>query len=268
MATIGPALTRLLTSYGLQSLISWATAMITVGATEAEIENSLYERPEFRQRFPGIFELEASGQPPLSVNEYLAYESTVNALSKMWDIPLTKAEVDKMIGLGVSPVEVEQRFDLAAQAVYQTPIEDQLEMARLYPNITMGQLAKYWMDPKKELGVLQRQYTAARIAGSAIRSGYGQITAQQAERLGGIGLTPDAASEGFGTLYNMRELFAPIDATETGFTQDEQIDILAGYAPALERVEDIANKRKAEFGGGGEFAAGGEGFKGTGSADS
>ena len=267
MAMLGPALSKLLSRYGLSSLTSWATAMVITGATEAEIEISLYERPEFRTRFPGIFAREQAGKPPMSVDEYLNYENTAYALSTMWDIPLDKSEIDGLISNDVSPVELENRFNIAAQAVYQTPREDQLEFMRLY-NVTDGRLAKYWMDPKKEMGKLQQEFTAARIAGSAIRSGYGSITALQAERLGSLGMTPEAASEGFGTLYNMRELFEPIDVTETAFDQDAQIGILAGEADILEAVEDRSEKRKAEFGGGGEFAAGGEGFKGTGVATS
>jgi hypothetical protein len=265
--SVGPALQRLLARYGLSGLTEWASKLIQTGASEAEIEVQLYDQPLFIARYPAISAREAAGLPPVSVDEYMAYEATLTNLSLMWDIPLSKEEIDKALTLGTSAVEMEQRFGIAVGLIYEAPKEDRDEAKRLY-GMTDGQLAKYWMDPTKSFAELERQYISSRIAGAAVRSGFGMIERSEAERLTSIGLTPEAAIQGFGELYARRELFAPINAAEDEITREEQLEALGGDQRMVEQIEDRQAARIAEFGGGGEFAAGGEGFKGTGSAKS
>lgn len=263
--TIAPFTKQLLKQYGLESLTNWAILLIQDGASEAQIEIALWETPEFKNRFSGIFVREKAGLPPISPAEYLEYEFIARQLSSTWDIPLNQSEINDLIGLDVSARELEERFNIASTAVYLTPPEDRAEFQRLF-GVTTGQLAKYWMDPKKEFPLLQQQFVAGRIAGAAVRSGFGQITAEQATRLYQTGMQPEQAVEGFGQLYEMREVFQPIDATEEELTRDQQIGLLAGDSALAQLVETRARRRQAEFAGGGEFAAGQEGFKGTGAA--
>jgi hypothetical protein len=264
---VGPTLQRLLDRYGLSGLAEWASKLIQTGASEAEIEIQLYDQPLFIARYPAISAREKAGLPPISVDEYMSYENTLSNLSLMWDIPLSKEEIDTALTLGTSAVEMEQRFGLAVGIIYEAPLEDREEAKRLY-GVNDGQLAEYWMDPTKNFAELERQYISSRIAGAAVRSGFGQIERTEAERLASVGLTPDAAIQGFGELYSRRELFAPLNAAEDEITREEQLEALGGDQRFIEEIEDRQATRVAEFGGGGEFAAGGEGFKGTGSAKS
>jgi hypothetical protein len=258
---------RELERYGLGSLAPWLSEMIIANTSPEELELQLFQRPEFKQRFPAIELRRLAGLPPISIEEYLSYENTVRNLSTMWDIPVDQDEINSLISLNVSAAELEQRFGIAVGVVYEAPAEDREEFMRLY-NVSAGQMAKYWMDPAAELGKLQQQYVASRIAGSAVRAGFGPIDREQAERLGSIGITPEAATQGFGELYRNRELFSPINMVEDEITRDEQLELLAGDAQITEDVQKRQSTRLAEFGGGGEFAAGGEGFKGAGSAKS
>lgn len=264
---LGPIMQNILARYGLETLTQWAVNLIADGSSPAEIELQLYDRPEFQSRFAGMFMREKAGYPPIAVDEYLSYENTAASLATMWDISLSKDEVDRLIANNVSAVELENRFTLAAQALYETPEEDRDEFQRLY-NVSEGKLLKYWMDPKTEFGKLQKQFTAARIAGSAIRSGFGELTAQEAERLSDVGLTGQTAAQSFAELYNIRDLFEPVDDIEGTFDREKQLGVIEGQAELVEELDKRLEKRIAEFAGGGGFAAGGEGFKGTGSAES
>ena len=256
---LGPILTELLKRYGLTSLTNWASQAIIGGLSPEEIELQLRDRPEFKSRFAGMFTLEALGQPPISVDEYLAYETTAHALAAMWGVHLNKDEVDGLIGGQVSNVELQKRFDLAAEALYESPPETIAELQRM-GGANPGQLIKFFMDPKKELGVMQSQFRQATLAGIALRTGYGQLTQLQAQRLADVGLTREGAQEGFGQLVEMRELFDPIDVTEEKITQESQVEFLAGDIEAGLDIQKRQRKRIAEFEGSSGFASGREGF--------
>lgn len=262
---IGPQVNEVLRRYGLQSLAGWASRAVINGWSPEQIMLELYQRPEFKTRFAGMFMRESKGLPPISVDEYLDYERTVTGLASTIGMSLTKDEMDNLIANDVSPVEAERRIGLAATAVYEADSETKGELTRLF-GMTMGQMAKYWMDPKKELPELQQQYRMGEIAGAALRTGFGQLTGAQAQRLADVGLDRDAAASGFGQLAQMDELFTPMDMGETAITQDDQIEFLAGNAKVAEDVEQRAAKRKGEFEAGGGFATGKTGFA-VGSAD-
>lgn len=256
---IGPQLNEVLKRYGLESLTGWASRAVINGWSPEQIMLELYQRPEFKTRFAGMFMRESAGLPPMSVNEYLSYEQTVTSLASTIGMQITKDEMDNMIGNDVSPVEAEKRIGIAATALYEADAETKGELTRLF-GMTQGQMAKYWMDPKKELPILQQQYRMGEIAGAALRSGYNQLTGAQAQRLAEAGLTRDAAAQGLGQLATMGELFNPLDMGEVGITQDEQIEFLAGNAKVGQEVEQRSAKRKAEFDAGGGFATGDTGF--------
>jgi hypothetical protein len=115
------------------------------------------------------------------------------------------------------------------------------------------------------MGTLQQQYKMGEIAGAAMRTGFGQITAAQAERLQGAGVSEQAATEGFGKLAQSMQLFTPLDEGEDVITTETQIGMLAGDAEAAAQIERRQSRRKAEFEGSGGFATSEQGFS-TGTA--
>lgn len=262
---LGPQLTALLKRYGLESLTEWASEAIISGMSEDELILSMYEQQAFKTRFAGMFAREAAGLPPISIDDYLAYESTVTSLGSTWGLNLTKQEIDNFIANDVSAREVEQRFTIAATAVYEDGPEIKSELSRLF-NIGQEQLMRYWMDPKRELGHLQQQYRMGEIAGASLRTGFGQLTLNQAQRLQEAGVTREAAETGFGQLSNMSELFDTLDEGEDAITIDEQLGVLTGDASSVKKVEQRSQRRQAEFQGSGGFATSQSGFA-TGDAE-
>lgn len=256
---IGPQLNEVLRRYGLESLTGWASRAVINGWSPEQIMLELYNRPEFKTRFAGLFMRETRNLPPISVDEYLSYEKTVTALASTVGMNLSKDEMDNMIGYDVSPVEAEKRIGIAATAVYEADDETKSELARMF-GVNPGAMMKYWMDPRKELPALQQQYRMGEIAGAAMRSKYGQLTGAQAQRLQEVGLDRDQAAQGFAQLAAMHELFTPMDMTESGVGQDNQVEFLAGNSEVAQEIEKTASKRKAEFEGGGSFAQGKTGF--------
>ena len=111
---VPPILEDTLRRYGLLSLLDWAANAIINSWSPDQIVLEMYKRPEFKTRFPAIFELEAAKKPAISVQEYLAYEKTAASMAAMWGVELNKDEVDGLISNLVSPIELEKRFDLTA----------------------------------------------------------------------------------------------------------------------------------------------------------
>lgn len=260
---ISPWVQQWLARYDLQSLTQWVTNSIVDDWTPEQLEIEIEKRPEYRTRFPAIFELRAKGIP-YSPDEYISYEKTAQALAAMWGMPLSKKETDKLQSGQVSNVELERRFDLAAAAVYSTPQETRDELARMH-GVSYGEQMKYWMNPKEELGNLQQKFRTAELSGAAIRSGFGQLNFQEALKLSDAGLTREQALTGFGQLVEDQALFTPLDASESAISREQQIAFLQGDKDVEVLIENTRQRRLAQNEAGGTFTTTREGFS-TGSA--
>lgn len=256
---ISPILAQVLARYGLSSLTDWASNALVFGLSNDQIVLELYERPEFAARFPAIKAREAAGYPPISPEEYLQFEDTMYGLSKMWDLNITQDEINQMLANNVSPREGEERVTIAASLAFEEDPETVSELSRLY-DVTAGQLIRYYMNPKKSLGLLQQQYRSAQIAGASIKTGFGELTQQQALLLTQAGLDKSSAVSGFTQLIQNEELFRSVVGTEQDISKEQQIGLLAGDAELGMEVETRARRRLAEYQGGGGPAAGEKGF--------
>jgi len=263
----GPLLTSLLERYGLGSLTSWAAELIVQGVAEDELVLRLYDQGPFKQRFPAIEAREKAGLPPLSAEEYLQYESVAFQAAKANGISLTQNEINELLVNNVSIQETQERLSMAMQAVFQTDARTRDELSRLY-GIGTGDLAKFWLDPKKELPILQRRFATAQISGEAIRTGYNtQLAQSQLEYLANRGVTGETASELFGSLVEAEELFEAVDETEQDIGVDDQLRLATGDVDQQKLVEQRAQKRVAPFQSGGGFSTGSTGVAGLGSAN-
>lgn len=258
-SSVGPQTRSMLKRYGLEDLTQWLGDAIIKKKSQDQILLELHDQPAFRKRFPAIRAREQAGLPPVSPEEYLAYEELASSLGSTWGLDLSKKEVDALLTNDVSPAELEQRFNIAATAVFESDRETRDELQRLF-GVGQGDLMRYWMNPKEQFGVLQNQYRMGEIAGAALRTNYGQIDLAAAERLLEAGFDRNAALSGFGELQRQRSLMSPIGLGERGFTQEEQVEMLAGDVELQRSLERQAQGRVAEFAGGGGFAPGEEGF--------
>jgi hypothetical protein len=252
---VGPQMREVLRRYGLFGLESWMSMAITKGWSQDEIMLQIRETNAFKERFPAILERERLGRSPLSVEDYLQYEATARSLSLTLGYRITQAEINNLLGNDVSLPELEERIGIATAAVYESDSWTRDELGRMF-GIGTSDLIRYWMNPKEELPRMQQQFRMAEIAGAARRSGYGEITEWQAERLQRAGLDRDAAVAGFGKLNLARELFTPLDEVESAITDEEQIALLMGQTDIEQKLEKRRRRRQAEFEGGGEYALG------------
>lgn len=253
---VGPQMREALRRYGLHGLESWMSMAITKGWSQDEVMLQIRETNAFKTRFPAIFTRERLGRSPISVEDYLQYEATARSLSLTLGYRISQAQINDLLGNDVSLPELEERIGIATAAVYEADPWTRDELINKGYVKDSTDFINYWMNPLEELPRLQQNYRMAEISGAARRSGYGEITEWQAERLQRAGLDRDAAVAGFGKLNLARELFTPLDEVESAITQEEQIALLMGQTDIEAKLEKRRRRRQAEFEGGGDFASG------------
>jgi len=158
-----------------------------------------------------------------------------------------------LIANDVSPQELDTRIQNGYNAVANADPEVKRQMQELY-GVSEGQLAAYFLDPKKAAPLLARQAQAANIAARASEQGGIQVTGAYAENLASRGITEQQARAGFaevGALGELKQAFAG----ETALSGEQ----LAGAAfgidvAAQQELERRKKLRTGEFAGGGSFA--------------
>lgn len=256
--------------YGLGSLADWAWGEIIAGKPDSQILLDLQQTAEFKQRFPAIDQRLKAGLPALSPAEYIAYENQARQMFRAAGFPpsfydqtddFTKYLVDD-----VSVAELAQRTQLYVDAAFNVPAEDRAALKNLY-GIDEGGIAAYFADPDRALPLLQQQSRAAGEYGAAARQHFGPLTAAEAERLASLGLSPDQAAQGFGQVYHAAELFKQLPGENpNGLDRQTALGVVTGDQASIEALQRQADRRKAQFEGGGDFATGKTGYSGLGSA--
>lgn len=205
-----------LNNLGLGSLSRWALDQLIQGHSSTIISQLLFERPEFKTRFPAYFERQAKGLTPISIAQIIDYENRSRQLMHAVGIPYSEMYsnqyIQQRIADDVSLTEFSDRLTFAAERYYSTDPLIRQEQARLFnsPVLSAGEEMAMILDPDIAFPVIQRQYAAASIGATALRTGYGMLTQEQAALLESRGITPQQAQQGFNTLAQSRELFSPI----------------------------------------------------------
>jgi hypothetical protein len=260
-------LQTVLNDYGLGSLAATVQSWLVEGLSEDEIVQRMRETPEFKTRFPAIEERKKKGLAPISPGEYVAYERQARQMMRAAGFPEglydQQSDFTTYITNDMSLSEMGDRVTLAADAAFKMPAEDREALSRW--GLGPGDMTAYWLDPSRAQPMLERKQAAAKLSGAAQRSRFGGLDEGTATGLAQVGVTASQAEQGFGRLYDSRELFGSLDAGEDAIGQDEQIDAaFRGNAQAQRRIEQRRRRRQGVFEGGGQFATGQGGVSGLG----
>lgn len=273
------ALRRFLDQYGLGDLYDTAVGWLIDGTADNpdRLEVALRDTPQFRTRFAGIIQREANGLPPISINEYVAYENQAYQLMRSYGYPPgfydQPDDFAGMIGGNVSLTELEQR--LASYADVAAVGRDQVrtELARQFADagvadavdeMTTGELAAFFIDPARGLQSIRQRLQAAQVGAAAADSGFGALTYGEASRLTGAGVEEAAARQAFGALAQQGDVTRALAGEQGGMAREDQVGVVAGDGQALTELERRRRARQGGFEGGGGFATTGEGVSGLG----
>lgn len=258
-------LSNLLSAYGLGSLVDWLYDQMVAGRDETQITQDLRDRQEYRQRFRGLEVRQQRGLPPMSVDEYLAYERQAAQIMRAHGLPAgfydSPDDYADLIGKDVSVNELEQRLATATEALYQSPQEVRDQLRNLY-GVTEGALVAHFLDPDRAAPEIQRQFRSAQVAAEAARQQFGQLTAEEAQALADQGVDGEAAARAFGALGQSREITGALagEAPTGAMSRADQLAAVGGDAAAQAEIERRRRQRQAAFGGGGGFTTSQEGL--------
>lgn len=267
-----------LTMFGLGELSDWAWQQIVDGATQAQIELQLYDPTSVPGKvvdrlYPELKVRREANLAPMSISAVVQYRDQATQMLRAAGLPKTfydqPEDLARFVGQDVSLAELQQRITEGVQAATTAPAETRAELHRLY-GVDLGHLTAYYLDPDQALPILQRRQAAAELSGAGVRSGFGGLAQSEAERLAALGLSPDAAAQGFGQLVQSHELFGalPGQSGEQISREEQLAGVFGGDAGVQEKIRRTAAARRAMFGEGGGFAAGQKGLAGLGSAAS
>jgi hypothetical protein len=258
-------LNSILAPLGLSGLSSQATQWaIDSGNSSDYIIQKLRQTPEYQQAFPEVAARQKNGLPPVAEADILNYRASVKQILKsngMDPNTFSSQEVSNFISNDVSPAELGDRIQKGYVAAMQAPPEFRQAMATL--GVGAGDLTHFFLDPGAAYDSIMQK---AAMGANALEQGYGTLTADEMAKLVGSGVSPDQAKQAFGQLYTQKQLLGNLPGqTDADISRDTQLQYAEGLAPAQQQLQHAAERRTAEFGGGGGVAGTSQGLTGAGS---
>lgn len=179
----------------------------------------------WNNRFPGWKSRVNNGFNQLTVGEYLALEDSYHRILAEAGLPAgfynDPSDFGNWIANNVSPDEIRDRVGMAMTAVRQVDPTARDLLTKFY-GVTPGDLASYFLDQKRALPVLERQFKAANVAAFASRAGLKVGLATRYEDLVDRGLTVEQAAMGYGTVAAFNEAFGRLGSIYgEQFTQED-----------------------------------------------
>lgn len=276
---------NILRQYGLDELVPSVDGWVRQGLSWPEIEVMLRDPSTpagkvFDRYYPEVRIRAEKGLKPMSVAEIQAYRQTVAQVGKSLGLPedfYSKDYASKLIEGDVSPSEFQDRANeyatLGLQELAADPVKQQeLEAFERYYAVQLkpGEIAGMIFNTDLALPTLKKRINAVQLDAAAGRVGFGDLTRSEAERLAELGVSQQQAVQGFGSLTDTGEVFAPLpgeEATQTAIGRQEQLGAaFEGDSRARKRIETRQRQRASVFAGGGGFAADKAGFGGIGVA--
>lgn len=223
---------------------------------------SIKEEQAYKDRFAANAARIARGLTELTPSTYLNLERTyretlaANGLpAGFYDAP---SDFQKLIEGDVAVSELNNRLK-DAYSVIRDADQTVVNKLRTEYGIGDGELLAYFIDPERARPMLssadyKRQAQAAVFMGRAERMAGINLQKTQAEELARLGVTTAEAEKAFTTISQMNEL-RRANPNEMQLTDAELVAAATGTdTAAAKKLEDIKNKRKASFLGGGSYS--------------
>lgn len=228
------------------------------GYTADELElllPKIEKTKSFQRRFPGYSAAVKKGYVS-DVSDYLNLEGQYRSILESNGLPKgfydNPSDLGNWIAGGVSPDELQTRVNDAVALTNQVDPTMRNLMQKFY-GLSTGDVAAYFLDPKKAGNIIQRQYNAAGIATAASRAGLNVTGMKRYEDLLDQGLTADQAAAGYGTVAELTNTvgeLGDIYGEKYGQTEAER-DVF--FNDSAQRTR-LVNKERATFGGSGRAA--------------
>jgi hypothetical protein len=255
-------MTSVLATYGLGDLSDYVYNEIIAKET-VNINNpdaiifAIREQPAYQKRFAGNAARLKKGLSELDPASYIGLENQFRQTLQSNGLPANfydqSDDFQALIEGDVSPAELNERVQQGYRAVADADPAVKEQMKNLY-GIGEGELAAYFLDPKRTAPLLTRQAQAASIAARGLEQGGIQLSGAFAEDLARRGITEQQARAGFGEVGALGELRQTF-AGETALSGEQLAGAAFGIDVASQQeLERRKRLRTGEFAGGGSFA--------------
>lgn len=218
----------------------------------------LQETKAFKTRFPGFAKRVSNGYNALSLGDYLQLENNYHRILQQAGLPAgfydDPSDFANWISNDVSPDELQTRVQVATNTAQQLDPTMRNLMAQFY-GLSTGDIAAYFLDQKRALPVIQRQFQTAQLATAAARSGFAVNDIKRYENLLDRGVTAEQAASGYGTVRQLSDAVGQVASVYgENFTQtDAENDVFFNDS---EKRRQILSREAATFSGNSQGSTG------------
>lgn len=217
----------------------------------------MYDRPEFKARFPAMADLAAKGEA-ISPDQYMAQEKAYTQVLRRYPIAASffdqpEKDFHKLIAGQVSPQELSDRMENGYKKVANADPAVRQAFSEYFGVKGDDALAAYFIDPGKSMDVIVHQAKQAEIGGAA-KMTVGNLDLNYAADLANRGVGFNEALTGFRKIQASKALFESMDGEATvgntaisftgGPTQTEGVQ---GYNP-INTIGEIVASNTASLG--------------------
>lgn len=246
------ALQALLQPYGLESFAQPILNYTQQGYDSTTAYYLVQQTPEWQTRFAGNEILKQKGLAELDPATYMDLESRYDQALKQAGIPAGqygRSDFANWIGNSVSPTEIQDRVQLAANAVNNSDPYFKQSLNAL--GIDTGHLTAYYLDQSRAEPFLTHQFNAAQIGAEALRNNL-QFDPNTALTLASMGVTQGQAQQGYSDIAKMLPRLNALSQITPGGTFDQkaaEADVFFGNNPAAQQAFRLANSEESRFAG-------------------
>lgn len=262
-----------LADWGLGTMADVILDQVKLGTDPNTALLEIRKTQAYKDRFAGNDLLRANNQPVLSETDYLKKEDALRAQlsDPRYGLPKnfydTPDDFAKIIGTGMGAGEIQTRLNAVKAVISDGTMNGVLDYAQQHYGLGTGDLMAYYLDPDKAGPMIQRQLDAAPIGAAAARTGFGDITTAEAERLASLGINPGQAAAGFADAAALGEIGKDVGADQGVSRADVLAAEFDQNADARKKIDQTRARRLAEFQGGGGYASSKAGVSGLGTAN-
>lgn len=212
----------------------------------------------FKTRFPGFAKRVANGYNAISLGDYVQLEDSYHRILQQAGLPAgfydDPSDFANWISNDVSPDEISTRVQVATNAAQQIDPTMRNLMAQFY-GLGTGDIAAYFLDQKRALPVIQRQFQSAQLATAAAQSGFKVDNIRHYEGLLDRGVTAEQAANSYGTIKQLSDTVGKVAGVYgENYTQaDAENDVFFNDSDKRRR---ILSQESATFNGSSSGATG------------
>ncbi len=250
-------LTALFSSYGLSNLASFISEQIMSDVSEDMVMLKIYDRPEYKQKFPGMEKLRAKGRT-ITEAEYMGIEKAMVQTARFFDLPAgfydSSADFGTLIGNEVSAKEYQDRLQVGQDLARNLNPAIKNALLDMY-GIGEGGITAYVLDSEKALSLIQKQARASQFVGFARDAGFklADMTAAGAEAIAGTEsyakLSAQQLQQQLGQAGQLRRTQERLSGIEGAtYNEQEALNAVVGGSPeALLASQQRAARETARF---------------------